>query len=61
MGAVPQAGHLTWQNPDWGISGGCGCAAMAGSSVGSASVTPDERWLAAVWPFVRDSLPAAPA
>jgi SAM-dependent methyltransferase len=23
-------------------------------------VTPDERWLAAVWPFVRDSLPAAP-
>jgi SAM-dependent methyltransferase len=29
--------------------------------VGSISVTPDERWLAAVWPFVRDSLPAAPA
>jgi SAM-dependent methyltransferase len=24
-------------------------------------VTPDERWLAEVWPFVRDSLPAAPA
>jgi len=24
-------------------------------------VTPDERWLAAVWPFVRASLPAAPA
>ncbi len=24
-------------------------------------MTPDERWLAAVWPFVRDSLPAAPA
>jgi SAM-dependent methyltransferase len=24
-------------------------------------VTPDERWLAAVWPFVRDNLPAAPA
>jgi SAM-dependent methyltransferase len=23
-------------------------------------VTPDERWLAAVWPFVRDSLPSAP-
>jgi SAM-dependent methyltransferase len=24
-------------------------------------VTPDERWLAAVWPFVRASLPMAPA
>jgi SAM-dependent methyltransferase len=24
-------------------------------------VTPDERWLAAVWPFVHRSLPAAPA
>jgi SAM-dependent methyltransferase len=24
-------------------------------------VTPDERWLAAVWPFVRSQLPAAPA
>ena len=24
-------------------------------------MTPDERWLAAVWPFVRASLPAAPA
>ncbi len=24
-------------------------------------MTPDERWLAAVWPFVRDSLPPAPA
>jgi SAM-dependent methyltransferase len=24
-------------------------------------VTPDERWLAAVWPFVRASLPAPPA
>jgi hypothetical protein len=24
-------------------------------------VTTDERWLAAVWPFVRASLPAAPA
>jgi SAM-dependent methyltransferase len=24
-------------------------------------VTPDERWLAAVWPFVRASLPTAPA
>ena len=23
-------------------------------------MTPDERWLAAVWPFVRDSLPATP-
>jgi SAM-dependent methyltransferase len=32
-----------------------------GSGVGSVSVTPDELWLAAVWPFVRDSLPAAPA
>jgi len=33
---------------------------LAGSGVGSVSVTGDERWLAAVWPFVRDSLPAAP-
>ncbi len=24
-------------------------------------MTPDERWLAAVWPFVRGQLPAAPA
>jgi hypothetical protein len=24
-------------------------------------VTSDERWLAANWPFVRGSLPAAPA
>src|ERR1700751_5657197 len=24
-------------------------------------MTPDERWLAAVWPFVRASLPTAPA
>ena len=30
-------------------------------SVGSGSVTPDERWLAAAWPFVRARLPAAPA
>jgi SAM-dependent methyltransferase len=24
-------------------------------------VTPDEQWLSAAWPFVRDNLPAAPA
>ena len=24
-------------------------------------MTPDERWLSSVWPFVRDSLPVAPA
>jgi SAM-dependent methyltransferase len=29
--------------------------------VGSGHVTPDERWLAAVWPFVRSRLPAPPA
>ena len=29
--------------------------------VGSGDVTPDERWLAAVWPFVLAQLPAAPA
>ena len=29
--------------------------------VGSGRVTPDERWLAAAWPFVRARLPAAPA
>jgi SAM-dependent methyltransferase len=34
---------------------------LAGGGVGSVSVTGDERWLAAVWPFVHDSLPAAPA
>jgi len=35
-------------------------AALAGG-VGSISVTSDERWLAANWPFVRAWLPAAPA
>jgi SAM-dependent methyltransferase len=30
-------------------------------SVRSVSVTADERWLAAVWPFVHRSLPATPA
>ena len=25
------------------------------------SMTPDDPWLAAVWPFVRDQLPPAPA
>ncbi len=29
--------------------------------VGSGGVTPDERWLAAVWPLVRARLPARPA
>jgi SAM-dependent methyltransferase len=29
--------------------------------VGSVTVTADERWLAAEWPFVRASLPAGPA
>jgi len=24
-------------------------------------MTPDDRWLAAVWPFVQDQLPPAPA
>ena len=32
-----------------------------GRGVCSVSMTPDERWLAANWPFVRASLPAAPA
>jgi SAM-dependent methyltransferase len=35
--------------------------AAVGAGVGSDGVTPEERWLAAVWPFVRASLPAAPA
>jgi SAM-dependent methyltransferase len=39
----------------------CGCARALGSGVGSVSVTPDERWLATVWPIVRSSLPAPPA
>jgi SAM-dependent methyltransferase len=34
---------------------------QAGSGVLSEVVTSDERWLSAVWPFVRDALPAAPA
>jgi SAM-dependent methyltransferase len=29
--------------------------------VGSANMTPEERWLAALWPFVRRHLPEAPA
>lgn len=41
------------------------CAAVhdvAGEGgVGCGRVTPDERWLAAVWPFVRTWLPAPPA
>jgi SAM-dependent methyltransferase len=35
--------------------------AGAGVGVGCGGVTPDERWLAAVWPFVRTWLPASPA
>jgi SAM-dependent methyltransferase len=31
-----------------------------GFGVGSGSVTPDDRWLAAVWPFVAAHLPAPP-
>ncbi len=31
------------------------------AGVSSGGVTPDERWLAAVWPFVRSWLPASPA
>ena len=34
---------------------------LAGSARRLAVMTADERWLAAVWPFVRDSLPPAPA
>jgi SAM-dependent methyltransferase len=36
----------------------CGFPAFG---VGSVSVSPDERWLAANWPFVRAWLPAVPA
>ena len=36
-------------------------AAPPDGGVGCDPVTPDERWLAAVWPFVRASLPPAPA
>jgi SAM-dependent methyltransferase len=32
-----------------------------GLGVGCGGVTPDERWLAAVWPFVRAWLPGPPA
>jgi SAM-dependent methyltransferase len=38
-----------------------GCAAFGTSIVHSVSVTSDERWVTAVWPFVRRSLPAAAA
>lgn len=37
-----------------------GVAGM-GAGVGCGGVTPDERWLAAMWPFVRAWLPAPPA
>src|SRR5690349_1127731 len=30
-------------------------------SVGCGGVTPEERWLATMWPFVRGGLPAPPA
>jgi SAM-dependent methyltransferase len=35
--------------------------ARVGAGVGCAGVTADERWLAAVWPFVRGWLPGPPA
>jgi SAM-dependent methyltransferase len=35
--------------------------ARVGAGLGCAGVTPDERWLAAVWPFVRAWLPGPPA
>jgi SAM-dependent methyltransferase len=35
--------------------------AFGAAALGSRLVTPDERWLAANWPFVRDNLPAPPA
>jgi SAM-dependent methyltransferase len=35
--------------------------ARVGAGVGFGGVTPDERWLAAVWPFVRSWLPGPPA
>jgi hypothetical protein len=43
-----------------------GCAfpmnvARVGAGVGCGGVTPDERWLGAVWPFVRAWLPGPPA
>ena len=35
--------------------------ATVGAGLGCGGVTPDERWLAAVWPFVRAWLPGPPA
>jgi len=35
--------------------------AALGGGVGCGVMTPDERWLAAAWPFVCAALPAAPA
>jgi SAM-dependent methyltransferase len=35
--------------------------ARVGTGVGFGGVTPDERWLTAVWPFVRSWLPGPPA
>ena len=37
------------------------CVAGMTAGVGCGGVTPDERWLAAVWPFVRAWLPGSPA
>ncbi|MBO0846482.1 MAG: methyltransferase domain-containing protein [Nocardioides sp.] len=48
------------------VSSGIGSSELTAPPLGTAAVrsglvTPDERWLAAAWPFVRDNLPAPPA
>src|SRR6266581_3536458 len=43
-------------------SSACGLTVdVAGAGVSCGGVTPDERWLAAVWPFVRAWLPSPPS
>src|SRR5690242_429207 len=44
---------MWWQERSLGWT-----AAALACGVGSITVTSDERWLAANWPFVRGSLPA---
>lgn len=44
----------------WVVSPGALIDAVAPAGIISDSVTPDERWLAALWPFVQNWLPPPP-
>src|SRR5258708_2926434 len=39
----------------------CRSSECGAAGIESGGVTPDERWLGAVWPFVQSWLPASPA